>query len=687
MLGLHDWGMCQGLKAWISIGVAIRSAQVLGLQFEQEFDDMPLARSLALSDEIRHMGVSPDRLGRSTMLNNKGGEFIEQEMRRRTFWSCFIMDRYLSSGKYRPSMLNVQDLRIQLPSSERAFLFGEKVRTALLGGDVEGTGRGQTRNQLKDSYGRVTDDNARLEGGEDEGALSCFIRALDFYGTIVKWSCAGGRRQEKHPPWDRRSNFYSLQRQLTGFQESLPRHLTLTQGNTSAHIASRTSTPYTLMHTVHLLCSIMLHREYVPFIPLRCSKPQGPLDPPLFPPEEFEIPPNFWDDSARECFRAARELIDLLRICQEWQVLVETPIVGFATYTVAFVGVYCINFPWMDPDGYMCKCQVLQPDGTYVVDSSGAEAARKALELVGQMRKRLKMADGWFKTIRRVHLYFVRIKKDFQRNTRALEASSESGSSTESYRNLSLREGGAGGGLEEYKLLEKILKEFGSLEDEDYDMLDADSDGAARLGHGLDEHSEAGSAAVKSEAMDLVEGTPDSGVVRHSQDRWNAINLAATNQNADTGAGTASLSTSLSNGQRMPNPYQQHGASPTQSSTTMSHPDFRHPFGSPTTSNQPNPHVLTYPPNAAESAQRASLNLHEQLHHQAGVNTTQQAQTAHQQTKWPTKDAFLNSLQTHLGGDDLAAFVSGESWPEWAGMQTREQGFSWLSEVWGGANG
>lgn len=128
--------------------------------------------------------------------------------------------------------------------------------------------------------------------------------------------------------------------------ESLPRDLTLSKANISAHITSRTSTPYTLMHSLHSLCSIMLHREYVPFIPLRCSKPQGPLDPPLFPPDQYEIPPGFWEDSARECFKAARDLIDLLRTCQEWDVLVETPIVGFATYTAAFVGKFRRVYAW-----------------------------------------------------------------------------------------------------------------------------------------------------------------------------------------------------------------------------------------------------------------------------------------------------------------------------------------------------
>jgi hypothetical protein len=91
----------------------------------------------------------------------------------------------------------------------------------------------------------------------------------------------------------------------------------------------------------------MLHREYVPFIPLRCKKPEGPLDPPLFPPAKYDVPPGYWEDSARQCFKAARDLVDLARTCQEWNVLVQTPIVGFAIYTVAFVGVYCINFPWM----------------------------------------------------------------------------------------------------------------------------------------------------------------------------------------------------------------------------------------------------------------------------------------------------------------------------------------------------
>jgi hypothetical protein len=83
---------------------------------------------------------------------------------------------------------------------------------------------------------------------------------------------------------------------------------------------------------------MMLHREYIPFIPLRCSRPEGPLEPPLFPPEQYRVPHGFWEYSAAELLKSARQLVDLVQTTHEWNVLPETPIVGFAIYVAAFVG-------------------------------------------------------------------------------------------------------------------------------------------------------------------------------------------------------------------------------------------------------------------------------------------------------------------------------------------------------------
>lgn len=188
MLGLHEWGMCRGAKAWLTVGMAIRAAQAMGLQYELDLDNEPFSRSRALGCEAERMGVDPSRKSSGMSSVHRAAKteedaFTVQEVRRRTFWSCYIMDRYLSSGKYRPQMLHAHDLRIQLPASERSFLFAEKVRTLMLAEDEHTVVREKS-----------DEENGRLEVGSDEGLVSRYVRILEIYGRVVQWSCAGGRR-------------------------------------------------------------------------------------------------------------------------------------------------------------------------------------------------------------------------------------------------------------------------------------------------------------------------------------------------------------------------------------------------------------------------------------------------------------------------------------------------------------
>ena len=215
MFGLHEWGMCRGARAWLAVGSAIRSAQAMGLQYELDLDDEPLSRSLALNCEAERLGVDFHR-GSSSGQGDEADAFIQQEIRRRTFWSCYIMDRYLSSGKYRPQMLHAKELRIQLPASESSFIFAEKVRTLMLGEEenrVAGRAEVQNHRQASVKLGttgtpepgmapspksvpmaETDEDNSRLETGADEGLVSRYIKILELYGKVVKWSCSGGRR-------------------------------------------------------------------------------------------------------------------------------------------------------------------------------------------------------------------------------------------------------------------------------------------------------------------------------------------------------------------------------------------------------------------------------------------------------------------------------------------------------------
>lgn len=227
------------------------------------------------------------------------------------------------------------------------------------------------------------------------------------------------------------------------------------------------------MHCMYLLCQVMLNREYVPFVPLNCKEPVGPLDPPLFPRET--VPPNFWAERAEECFKSAREIVDLARTCRQWHSMVETPFMGFSLYITGFVAVYCDAFPWMDPHGHMCTPR-------NAPDRKGAEAGQHAQEIVKQMSSRLPMANGWCQALERMQKHYKQKTADHHAKYMHSASQPSSVTSTKPYRT----QGRFGGGLDEYKQMEHIL-EFGRLEDGELPQLElvTSRDSASQVGEAV----------------------------------------------------------------------------------------------------------------------------------------------------------------------------------------------------------
>lgn len=400
MLGLYEWGQTRGLSAWVYVGIATRLAQAMGLPYE----DDPSARTFKSETAPPASSYRPEvnkHPARDTA--------IEKEVRRRTFWSCFVMDRMLSAGKARPTMVESDSLRVQLPCSDDQFLFTQTVQTGYLNQDFE----------------KVTLTNVKIQEG---GVLNRYCRLVEIWGKLSKWSLHGGRRTETLPPWDESTQFFKLSRELEDFYAGLPENLTFSEDNLNAHLEKRNATTYASLHTLVSLCRIMLHREYIPFIPLRADKPSGPLDEPTFPKEKFDIPPGFWEQSADSLFSSARDIVDIMRTCQDNNALPESPLFVFALFHAAFTGVYSVHFPQMDPNDYMGESRSFLP-----------------IKILKDMVPRLTMARAYHKRIEQMMKYYKVVKNEYKRYKKDVSWK--------------------GGGLDEWKGFEKDLKEFGSLED------------------------------------------------------------------------------------------------------------------------------------------------------------------------------------------------------------------------------
>lgn len=463
MLGLYDWGQTRGMSAWLYVGLAIRLAFPMGLAFEDDPDKL----------------LTQDSQGATVLKNSATREdAIEKEVRRRTLWSCFIMDRMLGAGKERPTMIKVNMLRVQLPCSDDQFLFVHNVKTGFLNSHwLDGTA---VQNELSSV--------------NDDGVLSRYIRLVDIFGRLSEWSYAGGRRTEKLPPWDPDTSFFKLRRQLDEFHEALPSSLTFTEANLSAHIEKRNATTYASMHTLYLLCLIVLHREYIPFIPLRCPRPQGPLDSPTFPPDKYEIPVGFWEDSADKIMKASRDIIEIVRTCQDNNALPESPQIGFAVWQAAFVSLYAAWFPQMDTNGHLVG---KNPSGPPVDKTKGLPGLTK--NILREMVPRLKMVRVYLRSIGKMNDYFAFVHHEF----------------VDIYRRTPF----SGGGLEAYKKYEKELKEFGELKDVDTTALSEGSDPADQVR----------SRASTSEIPGTGNGEPMQGVesAPRPNGAWAPINASS----------------------------------------------------------------------------------------------------------------------------------------------------------------
>lgn len=330
----------------------------------------------------------------------------------------------------------------------------------------------------------------------------------------------------------------------------------------------------------------------------------------------------------------------------------------------------------MDHNGYMSS------GADSKISAGGTEASRKALELIGQMRPRLKMADGWFKTISRIHSYYMRIKKDFRRNMKVMAAQGDSNAIEQLQKQLTLREGGGGGGADEWNLIRKTILEFGSLEDEDLEMQDA--------------------PALEKDMADVpvdtgrqsTTGSPDSNTVR--QGGWASINVVpngltgghrasdASNSNAPAavnGSHNAPASTGQEHGLKNPNL-----ASPTSSEIATPR-NALHGYGAQPSAASARAQPDTIGFASVEDARNASLNLQQQVNSisqrpqqpptlSALVSAAQPVWTKEMEQEW------LNSLETRFSADDIVAFVDGYDWQDWAGTASNNPNGGWLSTIW-----
>jgi len=230
--------------------------------------------------------------------------------------------------------------------------------------------------------------------------------------------------------------------------------------NTSAHSRQPTAAHYFNMHIARLLCLVFLHWEFLPFLPLRCRQPEGPNPAPQHAFLAKDAPPAFWRSSARECFGAAKAILDLASDAREEASLAVNAFAAYGIFVAKFIQIYALAFPWMDTDHVMAPFGVDSPTReksaaaglkTYSAELQGAETITT-------------MAKQWAEDLDTIATYFETFKADFINSTSESLPAWTSGIGNGGFPSIKcLRDGGEGDGREEYELFRHRLVDFGDL--------------------------------------------------------------------------------------------------------------------------------------------------------------------------------------------------------------------------------
>ena len=292
LLGLHEFGTCQGGRSWMFGGMAQRMAYALQLHKELEYDP------------------------NASEADRKPLSFTDREIRRRTMWSCFLMDRFNSSGTDRPLFVHEQYIEVQLPIKEHLYLHEIRAPTENLEGNVP--------NPVPPDSGQLANPK------ENMGVAAYTIRLVCIWGKLVKYINLGGKERETEPMWSPKSTFSSIRKEVKEFKDSLPEMLLYSPENLKSHAIGRTANSFLYIHILYQQIILFMHRFS---LPSRAGSR---------PPKD--MPNDFLTESGRTAIDAANQISILINEAIDHNVT--APFAGYSAFfssTVHVHGVFSKN--------------------------------------------------------------------------------------------------------------------------------------------------------------------------------------------------------------------------------------------------------------------------------------------------------------------------------------------------------
>ncbi|CDO95309.1 unnamed protein product [Kluyveromyces dobzhanskii CBS 2104] len=361
LLACVKWGQNDYYAAWMLHGCAARLIQAI--QFDERFQ------------------------------HNCKEDPLLNEVRTRTFWSAFSLDRVISTGEgHCFAVNNYTDVELPLPNSyffKLSSVINNSGGNMPLSGDMYNLSKLNPQASNNEAKNNVISSNAQAMAAVElqmkskvtigsfvefyktyphllyENERSAYIKCYSLWGIINQYMMEGGRaKRANEVPWDlENSTVGKLTKEVEEFWAIMPAEWKWENLDYARQrqINMKKLFIITTINCCHCLITIFCIREYLPFLPSKEQGPCGPTEPPFMPQPPY---PTYWADTSKKCFAAVRRLCEILEVVFEVErqsssgsinLIESSPFFSFCAFVCAIQCNYGSCFPFMDPDAASYK--------------------------------------------------------------------------------------------------------------------------------------------------------------------------------------------------------------------------------------------------------------------------------------------------------------------------------------------
>ncbi|KAF4121021.1 LOW QUALITY PROTEIN: Fungal trans [Geosmithia morbida] len=232
---------------------------------------------------------------------------VEREIRRRLFWSCYLLDRFMACGSKRPSLISDQSIVLRLPSwtTDRS--------SALIQGDFF-----QPNSNLQYFHG---------SGKRAQGSTGMLIDIARILGTTNRYLAAGGVRGDPHFPWHSLSNLSKIRQDLDTWASG-------TDGVFSSLEALFGQSDSTVLVLSKLIYHLVYCLIYRPFLPTNLAGLMGAAG----QHESWQI------EATNMCFLHANAIAELVELGKQAGTIEWPAFVGYCICTAGTVHIHGAHY-------------------------------------------------------------------------------------------------------------------------------------------------------------------------------------------------------------------------------------------------------------------------------------------------------------------------------------------------------